>query len=349
MAGLLKDKVFIGPEKVSFHLTNVCNLNCVYCWRHSILNVASPTAYKKEELDIEKFKRVIDDCRDLKVRRIQFSSQGEPTLHRYFCEMTGYVKKWGFFLTILTNGTFDTKTRQYVKKADEIKFDLSAASPQEYKKVQSGGASGLFERVLENIAYLSSLKKTSKKAPAVKLNFIINAYNYDRLPEIFGLARRFAVDHLNVLTVSVTDRTGSVGLTSRMAGVVRKTLKKMFEAGLLEKVSNNVLLNYRACGDFLNRPSAARVCYNGWYHIFIGFNGNVSVCCKVRNIFVAGNINKDTLRDIWGSERFHRLRLQGKYGFWGRRIDKCRSCCFHKFNNGLFEKMKRFSGGRLCA
>ncbi len=342
LAGVLKNRVFIGPEKVSFHLTDTCNLSCIYCWRHSPLNLDVPRGLKKHELDTKYFRKAIDDCCKLGVRRIQFSSQGEPTLHRHIAEMLAYVKSKRLFLTLLTNGTFASRLRNFVKLADEIKIDLSATTQEQYQKIQSPKNRTMFNRVVDNIAFLSSLKNVSKRSPAVKLNFILNAYNYKSLEDAFDLGVRLKVDHLNIMTVSVNDYTGSVSLSPAMLRDVKAACCRMIKNRMLSKISNNLLVNYQKRGDFFNRVEPARACYNGWYHIFVTFKGDVSVCCMTRALFVAGNICRQSLNDIWYSDKFHALRLDGKNGLLSGRIDKCRKCCFHKFNNELYEKLGRY-------
>lgn len=347
IAGILNDRVLVGPEKVSFHLTNVCNLKCIHCWRYSPLNADRPIDLDKQELDLDHFKKIIDDCCRLGVRRIQFSARGETTLHRRILEMVDYVKDKGLFLTVLTNGTFGKKVRSGIKRADEIKVDLSATTREQYQKVQSPCAGHLFNRVLENLAFLTSLKKSSRRPPLVKINFILSAHNRDSLKDIFRLALRLKVDHLNILTVSVNKYTRSILLTQPMVRQAEKTCHEMLREGLLAKVPNNLLVNYQATGDFFNRTAAAKKCYNSWYHIFVAFNGDVAVCCKTRDFLVAGNIYDDPLWKIWGSEKFHSIRLAGKRDLWGGKFDKCRKCCFYKFNHSLSERLKRVQKGLL--
>ena len=92
------------PSNVSFELTYGCNERCIHCY-----NPCSPRengiAKKvgKGELDLEDYKKVLDDLTEMGVPNILFTG-GDPFVKKEFLEVLQYAHEKKFAVTIYTNG-----------------------------------------------------------------------------------------------------------------------------------------------------------------------------------------------------------------------------------------------------
>ena len=88
----------IGPEKVMISPTDHCNLSCRTCWR-----LEKKGEY--EELSLDEIENILDDCKKLGVKVIDFTGGGEPFVREDIFEIMKMIKSMGFFATLTTNGT----------------------------------------------------------------------------------------------------------------------------------------------------------------------------------------------------------------------------------------------------
>jgi radical SAM protein with 4Fe4S-binding SPASM domain len=91
-------------------------------------------------------------------------------------------------------------------------------------------------------------------------------------------------------------------------------------------VENYGELNYmpRAAG-------AVRVCELPYYKMYVLYNGDVVLCCMDwRRTVVLGNLEKESLRQIWNGERYQHVRRLLEEGRSGE-LELCGTCsyCLH--------------------
>ena len=355
--GVLKNKVFAGPKTVSMHITNKCNLSCIYCWYYSPLKNdrsfkgSKIFGQKIKEVDYNFFKEIIDDCCELKVERIQLSAQGEPSMHSRFVDMLDYIKGKGFIISLVTNGTFEKKLLKHLLKVDEITIDFSASNPHLYRKIQSHTTKDFFSTVMRNISFFSELKNKKKKTPYIKVNYILTSKNYKDLPQFFKLISKFKIDYLNVLNMDPSEHNLALSLTKELAEKINSIINKISKNEYCSKIKSNLWRNKKLFNRFLNKlnltPIRPVTCFNGWYYAFITLNGDVTPCCKMKKQLIAGNIYQDSFKTIWHSKAFAEIRNSGKINLYNHRFKTCDSCCFYKLNQEIYERLNHKSQKRM--
>ena len=339
LLGVVKNKVFIGPQTVAFHITNVCNLKCIYCWFHSPFN--NNKNERKIELDFEAFKRVMDDCYKLKVNWIQLSAEGEPTLHSRIIDMINYVKEKKLLLRLLTNGTFNKEILKFSSRIDQICINLSASNSDKYTALQSQGNQNIFNKVVGNISSITALKKKSK-TPHIRIGFMLNSQNYNELPHMFKLAFKLNVNELNITMASLERHNRCIEL--KMDKKINEIFKQIMKEKYFLKVKSNILNNYKLYKSFLlpQNIGGAKACYNGWYYTFINWNGDVTPCCSIKERLIAGNIYNSSFKKVWLSDTFSKIRISGKNTLYHRRFATCSHCCFYNLNNKIYDKLRLY-------
>lgn len=117
------------PFWVHLYVTRKCNLACDYCQLIEYSNVTNP---KKQDLDTEHMKRVLDKLYALGCRFVSYFG-GEPTIRKDLPELIAHADKLGMFNHISTNGAFLTPS--YIDTLGEAGlnvFNLSVDSVLEF-------------------------------------------------------------------------------------------------------------------------------------------------------------------------------------------------------------------------
>lgn len=90
------------PEHVDIELSSVCDMKCPMCYTTT---AAFKELVPKKLMDMELFKKIVDECANRGVYSIRLSLRGEPFLNRNIVEMTRYAKEMGIReVATLTNG-----------------------------------------------------------------------------------------------------------------------------------------------------------------------------------------------------------------------------------------------------
>ena len=123
-----------------FDISYGCNLDCVYCRRHSAINPGDPEkaepAYKDSFLSLDRIKDTLDDALELMVEEVLLVGGGEPTIHPMFEDLVTEVKKRGLGLNFSTNGlVLKPKLVDLIidNGVDNITISVSGVSYDSYK------------------------------------------------------------------------------------------------------------------------------------------------------------------------------------------------------------------------
>lgn len=89
------------PLHVDFEVSSRCNLNCPMCFRRHFENEQT-----FEDMDLDLFRKGIDECVVNDLYSIRLSWRGESTLNPYLIEMIQYARKTGIKeISFLSNGS----------------------------------------------------------------------------------------------------------------------------------------------------------------------------------------------------------------------------------------------------
>jgi len=337
-----KSKVLAGPRTVLLHLTDACNLRCLHCWYHSSLDTQAPRASK--ELGFDAIRKTLDDCHELRVEEIRLSGKGEPTLHSRFPEIVSYASQKKFKLHLFTNATFPPDWIKLIRHFEVLNIDLSAATEKQYLTLQSRGPGDHFKTVCRNLRLLAYLKKQKKKMPRLKLIYVLNALNYREIPKIFEIAGKMAIEELFVKNIDTRRYNTSLRLTPEIASKTESIIKKISGKKAFLGIDNNLKHNFKARGTYLDelfmRPTQPAACYMTWYYVFVTSLGHITPCCQMQHTCIMGNIYRDSLKDVWRSRKFQRLRLRGSRSLFDHAIHECRSCCHYRENDAIARQLR---------
>lgn len=162
------------PIYVLIEPVSTCNIRCTMCFQ------VDKTFTKKPYMgiiDVNFFKKVIDDCYANGTRAITLASRGEPTLHPKLPEMLEYIS--GKFLEVKLNTNATKLSEKLIRKiletgVNEIVYSVDEADEKKYEKIRVGGK---FKEVLQNIKNFKQIRekefpdsKTSTRISGVLVN-----------------------------------------------------------------------------------------------------------------------------------------------------------------------------------
>lgn len=155
------------PDSLKIELTNYCDGNCVFC--SNSLN--KPKGY----MDIEMFKKIIDDFPE--VKKISPQWFGESSLHPNFYEALKYAKDKGKIMHFYTNGHSIDPDKLSEIGIDHVLFSIEADNKELYENMRRGLK---WDAVYGNIMRFYELKGKTK----VSVRMTVTKENRDRIKEI---------------------------------------------------------------------------------------------------------------------------------------------------------------------
>ena len=250
------------PDTVYMEITNRCQLNCTYCYRHQ------PDLMNPDQgfMPYEKFVHIVDQIKG--VRRLYLSMGGEPVLHKDMVRMLQYVsdntiaKTFGF----TTNGMLITPEVADKILATQPGFiNVSFDSPDAgvLEKVRIGTD---FRTLTDNIRYLAEYAPPGVR---IEVNTVITADNLESLRTMPEFLDELGVPCL--LTQQMIVRSGDMEDLSSDEPVELITL-------LTEKC--------RSLGiEFHYEPMLPKtICMWPFRSIGITWDGKITPCCYIETI-----------------------------------------------------------------
>jgi len=314
-------RVYIEP-------TNACNLTCRTCirnnWDESLGKMSEAT-----------FSRISEGLRALpRPLSVFFGGYGEPLAHRRIVDMVARAKEAGADVELISNGTLlteDMARRLIDAGLDMLWVSLDGATPQSYSDVRLAES---LPQILANLGRFHELRLNAPHKPDLGIAFVAMRRNIADLPALLQIGgrlgvRRYSISGVLPHTEDMSDealytRTLSEGATRTSLWTPQISLPRMDvndETGpaLLHALGSgsNVSIGGASPADAKDRcPFIERGA------TVIAWNGDVSPCLpllhdhtsylnkreRVSRKYVAGNVRRHSLGDIWMSAEYVAFR-----------------------------------------
>ena len=268
------------PLFVRFETQFKCNGRCKMCV-HGHDDLRKDYQYK-EYLPMETYKRLVDECAEYSCPSIGMSQTNEPLLDHDLIERIEYATKKGI-MDIHLNTNAMLLDEEISKKildtgVTRICFSVDAVTEETYNKIRIGLN---FHRVLKNIDKFLELKaKSGQELPITRVSFLLQEENKHELEKF----KEIWVDKVDYVAVQRYVPISSYDDERAYA---------IEEAPIRGKQS----------------------CSYPFESLFIHGDGTVVPCAahRARHISV-GNINNNTIHEIWHSQKIQELRDAHKSG-----------------------------------
>jgi radical SAM protein with 4Fe4S-binding SPASM domain len=253
--------------------------------------VAKDPKYKVGFMEMELYKKIIDEMSQYKYSILRPFGDGETLLHPKIVEMVRYAKKKGILnIWMNTNGTLLTENickDLLMTGINQMEISIDAATKETYDKIRIGGN---FDTVIKNTLQCISLKKELFPTVEIIVSFVESTINIHEKEDFSD----FWKDKADVVSIRpFHQHTGLVKENMRARQYPHKT---RYPCPLLWTRAS---ITYT--GDL-------KYCENDWY-----------------NKKIVGNVKEKSIRNIWNSAEYRKLRsLHVKKRF--SEIPLCKNC-----------------------
>lgn len=259
-------------KRMLIELSNICNHQCIFC-------ANSKMTRKKGFIEETFLLRILQEAYNLGMREVGFYATGEPLVVKDLYRYIKKAKEIGYeYVYLTTNGALASKEKvEEIIEAglDSIKFSINAGTKKSYELVHGKDD---FEKVIQNLKYLDSYRKTENKKVKLYASCIVNKINKNEksvLKELIG----DIVDDLVFINV-------------------------MNMGGMMHEI--NDILTVESNENDINQAFPCSLVFNS---INITYEGYLTACCTdFQNYLVVANLNEMSLADAWNSQVFTKLR-----------------------------------------
>lgn len=274
------------PQVVQLEVTNACNLHCINCPHRDMRR-------RIGFMEMEIYKKVIDECVKLEVDDIYLSGIGEPTLHKSLVDMVAYAKTSKVArLALYTNATLLTPqlSEGLIERGlDELYVSVDAATNETYNKLRPPSRLAVVEDNLRNLIKLRNEMKSTK--PQVTVKFIKKPENVGEM-RLFKRKWRGLADEIYIGFAHNWGGAIDGGKSEWQGNVKRNPCTMIFR--------------------FLN----------------ILWDGRVSLCClDSEGEVILGDVKETSVKETWCSKRLQEIRqahLDGNFD----KTPLCDKCSF---------------------
>ncbi len=340
-----------GPIKFDMFITSKCNLNCRFCG----YPLKNKSEYDKE-LKKEKILKIVKEAANLNAKIFGILG-GEPFCRKDITlEVMEFAKKSGVSGSLVTNGTLlnEADIKRIVEMQwDLVRFSIDGANARTHDYLRN--SKDCFIKVINTIRKFQSIKKELKtNYPTLEINTVLCSKNIRQLPKIINLANKLGVKRIYLLPIIDLTKEAK---RLRIAKVKNsKILKVTKEARYLaDKYEIDINLSEIERDDILKKSNEMDTvklksensknytpCFLPWYSLCVDALGKVTPCAVLSEEEDAfcGDVNKETLKEIWFGEKFRNFRKNMANQKMAR---ACSKCCMplHDENNEIKKEIKQ--------
>lgn len=326
-------KIFFHPEKIVAYkegkrpfpttievdLTNRCNHRCSFCNYAEHIGIEAD----KPSLDTEIIKKTLKEAKELGTRGISFTGGGESTIHKNYLEIIEYANNIGLDVGNITNGSTITvrNVDQLLKNLQWIRISMAGGDRESYKKVQGVDQ---FELILKNLELLSKRKEELKSNINIGIRTLVTPDNVQTLEKFAESIKSLNINYFQLAPDEFTTDKGAFWNNNNTQQIFQNIKNTLTSNGI-----DLLTTTFMKAQENLDYP---QTCHAHFFMIAILAEGDVTFCknARTKNSFHIGNIYKQTLKEIWDSEKNKEIEKWVK-------PNNCELFCKHMAINNTLE------------
>ena len=287
------------PFTMNIFPTNACNFRCSYCAQSLGKEyLQREYAFKYETMPLEIFRKAVGQMKAFPrpFKLVSFMGHGEPLLHRDLPEMIHLLREAGVArrIEIITNGsmlTHELSEKLVAAGLSALRISLQGITAEKYEKISNVTLN--FEKYMDELRYFSSYRRDCKLFVKV-VDTSLDEGEEKKFYELFGdIADRMYVEQIKPVYAGVN---------------------------YTEDVQQVAVDRYG------NMHEKRMVCPLTFFMLSLWPNGDIVPCDAIYKPVLLGNVQQDTLQDMWQGEKlkeFQRMQLRKQ-----RNNHKdCQKCC----------------------
>jgi len=302
---------------VQWHLTERCNLRCRHCYQSGAVS----------EMSCEEICRAVDNVRsafeswvteyDMEMSPSFHFTGGEPFLRQDLFAILDYVRKCGFSIALMSNGTLiDGDMARRIREAGVSDVQISLDGLESTHDSLRG--KGSFQRTLEGIRNLVS------QGVEANINLTVSRINMGQTGELVRLAEELGVGAIAFSRLVPTGRgkgLSSETLTREEIAHFYGELQGFKDKSKVVVISRDPLSAIADMGGEIPQTEMpVGGCAAGIFGVTITADGTVMPCRRMD--LPVGNIKETSFRELW-AESPVLGSLRRREGYHGG-CDSCR-------------------------
>jgi len=252
------------PPEVNIETISICNARCVMC---PIDRLSRP----KKAMDLNLFKKIVDECTAAGVKCIKLHNYGEPLLTPNFDQMLQFIRKRSKKIDIqfATNGSLlnERWARLLIQaKVNQIMVTIDGALKETYEKIRRGLS---YDIVTANVSNLLALKRQMRS----------------EYPEVI----------VEIIEMEETKKE------------IDAFIKQW--QGIADKIAVNSYSTRAGAFSGNEFTIKSRPCFRLWKQMVITSTGQVAACCTDWDCkMVIGDLRTQSLLEVWQGTAINELR-----------------------------------------
>jgi len=317
------------PPRVSFTITNACNLRCRMCGQWSETGYIRKSGPGKTEMQLADWKRLVDEMAAHGVSWVLIRG-GEPFLFPGIIQLLEHLRAKGIEVSIDTNGTMLKQFAADLVRLDGVNMTISVDGPEEVHDAVRG-VKGSFRRIEEGLAALREQEQATGRTIERTICFTVSPYSLRGLGDMPEVARRLGIPAIHFVPYyyfpeavgkkyeeELRGLSGHAfswrGFQHEDSGVdfeeflrqlrkFRATLGSVKFAPFLELTEDE----YRTWFSDASTPVRSQECWNLDGLIDIQPDGEANFCLDFPD-YSFGNVRNSTIEEVWNGERAEKFR-----------------------------------------
>jgi radical SAM protein with 4Fe4S-binding SPASM domain len=228
--------------------------------------------FPPRDMELSLFRKIIDDAGKYLEFAVPYGA-GEPLLNPEIYDMISYCTNCGIPTGISTNATLlseDASRRLIEAGLNYIIFAFDGARRETFEIYRKGAD---FDKVRNNIHTFLRVKKAMRCRIFCAVQMVALKENRAEGPAFIRMWKLEGIDDVRIKKDEVHNEGSAIP------------------------------------GSVSNRPPMRHPCYHLWRGpMYIHYDGTTFPCCYIYPDEAIGNVKRDSLMDIWNSEKMVRLR-----------------------------------------
>jgi len=288
----------IFPLYIEVSPVGACNHRCTFC-------AVDYIGYKAVMLDVDIFKKRLDEMATAGIKSIMYAGEGEPMLHKKINEIVNHTKSVGIDVSFTTNATLLNQKflEQSMSSVSWIKVSINAGTAETYAKIHQTKIKD-FEIVVNNLRNAVKYKKDNKIDCTIGAQALLLPENENEIHELGALCKDIGLDYLVIKPYSQhmfseTKKYENLNyekyldLENKLSEYTDDNFNLIFRSNTMKKYSEDSSNRYKKCNA---TPFA-------WAYLMA--DGELYGCSAylLDKRFAYGNLMKDSFIDVWHSEK----------------------------------------------
>lgn len=299
------------PLQVQLIMSDLCNQDCHFCsYRNS--NYTTNELFKVIDKDgkvnnnpnrmipYEKCIEILDDCKELGVKGMQFTGGGEPTVHPKHQEIMQHSVNLGLELGLVSNMVILRDGLLDVFKSDKSKWvrvSVDAGDELSYARIRRINKA-MYNKACENIQKLVHIRDSFNPDLVIGVGFVVTKENWQEVVIATEKAKSWGVNNIRISAIFSEDDIDYFDGFWEEANELCKEAKKLEDPKQNFKVFN--LFDDRSEDLKLGHPDYSFCTYQH-LNSYIGGDLNVYRCCNLAYNLRGklGSIENMRFKDFW--------------------------------------------------